>query len=368
MDRLFGYRIEDVLAQRLHLGLLLVLAVLAVAALRGSTPEDIGVFLGVVLVRIAEGFADVSAGQLQRVHRPKQIAFLYNVRCVLGLGAFAALLAAGLPLALALAGMGTANLLAFFLADRPLLAAVGAMPDLRAAVMSIGSARPFWLGMKLLPGALLAATAVFEVNLPRYVVEAFRGVTAVGVYTTLGMLLSAATNIVHPVFFMTFASLGQIAQRHDAESSKRLLKMIGTNIALTIAFSFLIIAVSGGFSSWILITVFGPGWASFHALFSVLAVGAGVSLVRSCLGFILTGLNAFSSQTAITVLSGVLFVALAVLLGGREDAVGIALAWTCASSVAVCANTVILCTVLRRYRLAPQVSSMTAAAHLGGER
>jgi O-antigen/teichoic acid export membrane protein len=182
------------------------------------------------------------------------------------------------------------------------------------------------------------------------------------------MLLGAATNIVHPVFFMTFASLGQTAQRHDAESSRQLLKLIGTNIALTITFSFLIIAVCAGFSSSILITVLGPGWASFHVLFSVLAVGAGVSLVRSCLGFILTGLNAFSPQTTITVVSAVLFVALAVLFGGREDVVGIALAWTCASSVAVCANTVVLGAVLRRHRLMPQVTPMTAAAHIGGER
>src|SRR5262249_35150654 len=121
MERLCGYRIEDVLAQRTYLGALLIMTVLAVTVLHGSEPHDIWIFLAVVVVRIAEGLTDVSAGQLQRIHRPRQIACAYGVRCALGVGAFAALLAADLPLAVSLVGMGTANLVSFFVLDRPLL-------------------------------------------------------------------------------------------------------------------------------------------------------------------------------------------------------------------------------------------------------
>jgi O-antigen/teichoic acid export membrane protein len=287
---------------------------------------------------------------------------------VLGLGAFVALLAADLPLAVALAGLGTANLASFFVIDRPLLATVGVMPSLRVAGASFTSARPLELGLRLMPGALLAALSVVEVNLPRYVVEAFRGVAAVGVYTTLGMLLSAATNIVHPVFFMTFARLGQTAQQHDAESRRDLARMIGTNVGLTLAGGAAIVTVCVGLGSSILVTIFGPEWARFHTLFSVLAVGAAAALLRSCLGFVLTGLNVLSPQTAITLLSGGLFMVLAVVFGGRADVFGVGLAWACSSMLAVGANAVVLAAALHRHRRAPRVRALTAGASVGGER
>ena len=368
MERLFGYRVEDVLAQRAYLGALLVLTVLAVTAVRSSGPDDVWVFLAVVVVRIAEGLTDISAGQLQRVHRPRQIALVYGMRGVLGLGAFVALLAAERPLAVALAGMGILNIASFFVVDRPLLTSVGVMPNLRVTAASLASVRPLMLGLRLMPGALLAALSVVEVNLPRYVVEVFRGVAAVGVYTTLGMCLSAATNIVHPVFFMTFARLGQTAQQHDAQSRRDLARMIGTNVALTLAGSAAIVTVCVSFGSSILITVFGPEWARFHELFSVLAVGAAAALVRSCLGFVLTGLNVLSPQTAITLLSGGLFIVLAVVFGGRTDVFGIGLAWACTSLLAVGANAVVLAAALHRYRSAPRLSPLTAGAPVGGER
>jgi O-antigen/teichoic acid export membrane protein len=219
-----------------------------------------------------------------------------------------------------------------------------------------------------MPGALLAALSVVEVNLPRYVVEAFRGVAAVGVYTTLGMLLSAATNIVHPVFFMTFARLGQTAQQHDAQSRRDLARMIGTNVALTLVGSAAIVTVCVAFGSSILVTVFGPEWARFHELFGVLAVGAAAALLRSCLGFVLTGLNVLSPQTAITLLSGGLFIVLAVVFGGRADVFGVGLAWACTSFLAVGANAVVLAAALHRHRRAPRVSPLTAGAPVGGER
>lgn len=368
MERLCGYRIEDVLAQRTYLGALLIMTVLAVTVLHGSEPHDVWIFLAVVVVRIAEGLTDVSAGQLQRVHRPRQIARVYGVRGALGVGAFAALLAADLPLPVSLVGMGTANLLSFFVLDRPLLVSAGVMPNLRAAAVSLASARPLMLGLRLMPGALLAALSVVEVNLPRYVVEAFRGVAAVGVYTTLGMVLSAATNIVHPVFFMTFARLGQTAQQHDAQSSRDLARMIGTNIVLTLVSSVVVVTVCVRFGSSILVMVFGREWAQFQELFSVLAVGAAASLLRSCLGFVLTGLNVFAPQTAITLLAGGLFLVLAIAFGGRADVLGVGLAWASTSVLAVGANACVLAAAWHRRRRVPRVRPLSARAPVGGGR
>jgi O-antigen/teichoic acid export membrane protein len=365
MDRLFGYDVADVLAQRVYLGLLLVVTALTAAALHGGDMDELGVFLGIVLVRVAEACTDVSTGQLQRAHRPRLIALLYAVRGVGGLGIFAALIAAHLPLGLALSSMGVVNLLAFLLVDRALLASIGAAPSLPGVVDSLASARPFRLGRHLLPGALLAALSVVETNLPRYAADALRGIEAVGVYTTLGMLLSVATNVVHPVFFMTFARLGQAAQHDDPESRRFLARVIWTNAGLTIASGALLVALCVGFGSSIVVGVFGSEWERFHGLFIVLAVGASAGLLRSCLGFALTGLNIFAPQIAITVGSGLIFVVLAVGFGGRTDLIAVGQAWAVASLLAVGANAAILGAALRRRRSTVAVS-VAAGAHLGG--
>src|SRR5207249_11804613 len=65
---------------------------------------------------------------------------------------------------------------------------------------------------------------------------------------------------------------------------KYLMRMILTNTALTVGGSSVLVAFCVGFGPSLLITVFGPEWARFHELFGVLAVGAGASLLRSCLG------------------------------------------------------------------------------------
>jgi len=366
MDRLFGYRVEDVLAQRVYLGLLLFVTALVAAALHGGDAHELGVFLGIVVVRVAEGCTDVSTGQLQRAHRPRLIALLYAARGVGGLGIFAALIAAHAPLGLALSGMGVFSLLTFLVVDRALLASIGAAPSLPGVVDSVASARPLRLARHLFPGALLAALSVVETNLPRYVVDALRGIEAVGVYTTLGMLLSVATNVVHPVFFMTFARLGQAAQHHDPESSRFLTRTIWTNAGLTIVSGVLLITICLGFGSSIVVGVFGSAWGKYHELFSVLAVAASAGLLRSCLGFALTGLNIFAPQIAITLCSAVIFVVLAVGLGGSTDLIAVAQAWAAASLFAVVVNAVILGAALRRRRSTVDVASMAAGAHLGG--
>jgi O-antigen/teichoic acid export membrane protein len=365
MDRLFGYSVEDLLAQRVYLGLLLFVTALAVAALH-SGGHELSVFLGIVVVRVADGCTDVSTGLMQRAHRPRLIALLYAVRGLGGLGIFAVLVAADAPLGLALSAMGGLNLLTFFFLDRALLASIGEALSLPRVVASLASARPVRLGRLLLPGALLAALSVVETNLPRYVVDAFKGIEAVGVYTTLGMLLSIATNVVHPVFFMTFARLGQAAQQYDPESRRFLARTIWTNSGLTIAAGVLLIAICVGFGPAIVVTVFGSEWARFHELLSVLAVGASAGLLRSCLGFALTGLNIFAPQIAITLGSSAVFVVLAVWFGGRTDVVGVAQAWAVASLLAVGASALVLGAALRRRRSTVDVASVAAGAHLGG--
>jgi O-antigen/teichoic acid export membrane protein len=352
MDRLFGYDIEDVIAQRVYLLAALVFVALALPMLRGTSGRETWVFLGIVVVRLAEGLTDISAGVMQRRHLPRSIALMYACRGIFGLSVFMTLLAYGAPLAVALAGLGSMGLLASLIVDRALLASIGAVPNLRAVCTSLATRRPLRLGLKCLSGAVLVALSLVETNLPRYVVEAFIGISAVGIYTTLGVLLSVATNLVHPVFFMTFAPLGQTAQQRDPESLRILVRMIWTNIGLTIAFSAVLLAACLAFGSSLLSLVFGSEWLRFGNLLAILAVGACASLLRSCLGFALTGLGVFVPQTFITIGSAAIFLALTISSGSQVDVYAIGLTWTAASVLAAAASGVVLGHAMRRHRLA----------------
>jgi len=352
MDRLFGYSVEDVIAQRAYLGAALVLVAFAVPTLRGASGREAGVFLGIVVVRLAEGLTDISTGVMQRRNLPRSIALMYACRVIGGLTVFMTLLAYGAPLAVALAGLGLVGLIVFFVVDRALLVSIGAAPNLRTVRESLATRRPLRLGLKCLSGAVLVALSLVETNLPRYVVEAFVGISAVGVYTTLSVLLSVATNLVHPVFFMTFAPLGQIAQHRDPESLRTLVRMIWTNVGLTMAFSAALLMACLTFGPSLLGLVFGSAWLRFGDLFGVLAVGACASLLRSCLGFALTGLGVFAPQTFITVGSTAIFLSLAISRGPQADIYSIGLVWAGASVLAAVASGVVLGHALRRHRLA----------------
>ena len=276
-----------------------------------------------------------------------------------------ALLAYGASLAVALAGLGIVGLFTFFVVDRALLASIGAAPDLRAVRASLATRRPLRLGLKCLSAAVLVALSLVETNLPRYVVEASIGISAVGVYTTLGMLLSIATNVVHPVFFMTFAPLGQIAQHRDSASRRTLVRMIWTNVGLTSAFSAVLLTVCLAFGPPLLGLVFGSKWLRFGDLLGILAVGACASLLRSCLGFALTGLGVFVPQTFITVGSAAIFLALTISRRPELDIHSIGLAWAGASVLAAAASGVVLGYALRRHRLAGDVYPALRALKFG---
>ena len=350
MDRLYGHGPVDVAAQRLHMLVGLFLGAGIVVAVRGFNGQEVGVLAAMCLVRTAESLAEVSAGAMQRQHRPDLIALTYGVRAVVAIGIFALLYSTGFGLALALAAMAVARLVAFALLDCRILSRIGAPLSWSHALESARSRRPFLLFRHLLPAALLILLSVIETNTPRYVVEGATGLVELGVFTSLTFVLYAATNLIVPVYQMTIAPLGQWASRPGATAARHATRIVIVNALIAVAAGIVLMIAVRLVGAQLVVWGLGPQYVGRQALLVALSAGAAVSMLRSCLGFILTGLDAIRTLSVMSVVNMGLFGTLVLIGAGGDGVIGIAWAWTMSSGATTVAGLLVAIGRLARLR------------------
>jgi O-antigen/teichoic acid export membrane protein len=341
MDRLYGYRPADVAAQRLHMMIGLFLGAGIVVAARGFAEQEVAVLAALCLVRTAEGLAEITAGVMQREHRPDLIAVAYGVRAVVAIGIFASLYGAGFGLPISLAGMATASLIAFALLDRRLLNGIDASLPWSGVVESVRSPRPFRLFRHLLPAALLILLSVVETNTPRYVVESATGLINLGIYTSLTFVLYAATNLIVPIYQMTIAPLGQWAARTGSVAARHATRIVIVNVLIAAAAGVALVVAVRLCGTELAVWGLGPHYAGQGALLIALGVSAAVGMLRSCFGFVLTGLDAIRTLSMMSVGNMALFGMLVFAGAGGEGVVGIAWDWAMASGTIVAVESLI---------------------------
>lgn len=333
IDRLNGHRVEDFLAQRVYMAGALFSSLIVLAIWHGKSPDGAAVLLAMGLVRVAESLGEISIGVMQRHHRAALMTVAYGVRAGISVCCFAWFFIEGYPLWFTLIVVALIGLLTFFVLDRNILAKMGEPINLRRTASSLLSFKPITLSVSLVSAGFLNAFSVIENNVPRYVLEEFVGLNELGVYTTLGFGLAIVTNLVHPLYFMTFAHLGQLAQKYDAESRVAFKRLMTFNLSVTAVFGILLVLAAGMCWEAFLATLFGDRFGQQSALLIVMAIGAAVGLVRSCLGFILTSLNILRSQSILSVVNVGLFLGLCAAEGRGLGTIGIAWAWVVSSSI-----------------------------------
>lgn len=348
MDRLYGRDVVDVAAQRLHMAIGLLLVSGVVAAVRGFDWLEVTVFAAMCLVRTAEGLAEVSAGVMQRRHRPELIALVYGVRAIAATGLFAWLFHLGFGLALSLTAMAGVGFAVFIILDRSVLKRLGAPLSWAGMIGSALSRRPFQLIWNLAPAGLVLLLSVAETNLSRYVVESMIGLVELGIFTTMSFVLYAATNLIHPVYQMTVAPLGQCIERATAATAGQATRIVVVNLAISISAGVILLVVVWFAGMSAMVWAFGSHFADQGLLLMAISTGAAIGMVRSCLGFVLTGLNVISAQTVMSVANMALFAMLVFSDIGGEGVVGVAWAWTIAAGVMTIVRLVIAVDRLRR--------------------
>jgi O-antigen/teichoic acid export membrane protein len=348
MDRLYGCDAVDFATQRLHMAIGLFLGAGAVAALRGFDALEIKVLAAMCLIRTAEGCAEVTAGLMQYRHRPELIALVYGARAIAATGIFAWLFLTGAGLAISLTAMAGMSFAVFVILDRTLLKRLGAPLPWSEMIDSAFSRRPFQLIWNLAPAGFLLFVSVAETNLSRYVVENMVGLVELGIFTTMSFVLYAATNLIHPVYHMTVTSLGRCVARADAGAAREATRIVVVNLALSVSGCVVVLVAVWIVGMPAMVWAFGPHLADHGPLLTAISIGAAVGVVRSCLGFALTGLNVIRAQTAMIIGNMALFTILVFSGAVGDGVVGIAWAWAIASGVMTCVRLVIAVDRLRR--------------------
>ncbi len=357
MDRLYGHPVEDLVAQRVHMGLSMTLVLLAIGGFQGFATPAVLTLLAMGLLRLAEGTSEVSVGVMQREHRPRMMAAAYGMRALVSVSSFTGVYLLSRSLFLATLLAACLSLTSFLSFDRYLLKRLGKPLDMGVARASLLSKRPFQLSLCLLPAAFLNAISVLEGNVPRYVVEASVGLSELGIFASLGFFLSIPTNIVHPIFFMTIAPIGQLVKQADAAANRRIRRMVLLNVGITIFFGGVLLACCMLLGSPTL-GLLAPRLRPHADLLVVMAVGAALGLLRSCAGFILTALNVLKTQSVLSVANGLTFLAIAhTVAHGSLSRV----AWSWAASTALTALAS-MALVWRRVWSRPTVSAPIASA------
>ena len=354
IDRLYGHDAVDMAAQRFHMAAGLFLGVGLIAVLRGFQWHEVAVFAAMCMIRTAEGFAEVSAGMLQRRNRPDLIALTQGARAVAAIAIFAWLYYLGFGLPVALAAMAAVSLVVFIFVDRSLLGYIGTPLRWSEMAKSVGSRRPFRLIRHLLPAGLVVLLSVAETNLPRYMVEGRIGLVELGMFASLGFALSVATNLIHPVYQMTITPLGRWAAQGGSKAARQAARIVVLNLMISAVAGLALVAGVIAIGTDAMVWGFGPQYALQDALLMALTVGAAAGLLRSCLGFVLTALDVIRAQSVMIFGNMVMFVGLVVFGGGGEGLVEIAWTWAMASgATAIVALGLAIDRLLRLSRTGP---------------
>lgn len=362
VNRLNGHCVEDFLAQRVYMAGALFTSLIVIAIWNGKGSGDAAVLLAMGLVRVADSLGEISIGVMQRHHRPGLMTAAYGVRAGISVCCFTWFFIDRYPLWIALIVVSFSGLLTFFLLDRRILAKMGEPINLWTTANSLLSFKPITLSLSLVSAGFLNAFSVIESNVPRYVLDEFVGLRDLGVYTTLGFGLAIVTNLVHPLYFMTFAQLGRLAQKHDAESQAAFKRLVTFNLSVTAVFGILLVLAAGMCRETFLSTLLGDRFGQQSALLMVMAIGAAVGLVRSCLGFVLTSLNALRSQSILSIVNVGLFLGLCAGGGRGLGTIGIAWAWVLSSSLCAAVTFLLLGRGVQEVGVIPGMAGMRRIA------
>jgi O-antigen/teichoic acid export membrane protein len=199
-----------------------------------------------------------------------------------------------------------------------------------------------------MPAAFVLLLSVVETNVPRYTVEGVVGLVELGIFTSLSFVLYAGTNLIVPIYQMTIAPLGQWAARRDAVGARQATRIVVVNVAITAGAGVALIAAVAVAGTSVMAWALGPSYATQGALLTALGCAAAIGMMRSCLGFVLTGLDAIRSLWTMSIGNMALFVALIVVGVGGESAVGVAWTWTSASGATAVVGLMIAASRLMR--------------------
>jgi len=260
----------------------------------------------VSLIKVIESFQDLGYGYLQKSHHNRQIATSMIMRGTLSCTLSTAALFLTQSLTVAVACLLAASLITAIFYDLPKLKSIASQTKSGFWVLS----QPELKSMKLLlllaaPLGLAALLSSLEVNLPRYFIEHFINLRALGVYSALSYPLMLGNQIIGTLALAPSAHLAELAIQRRFDAFRDLLFrlcLIGIGVG---AVSSLICVF---FGTDILTVLNNADYAKESKAFGIMAIAAGISYVTVFFGSGLSSVQAFRLKFVLQVLT---FLALA---------------------------------------------------------
>jgi O-antigen/teichoic acid export membrane protein len=312
------YTFGHYLALRLVTATLGALVVAGIALAAGFESKTVAVVIVLGVAKGVESVSDIYYGAFQHHERLDRIATSMILKGALALVAFGAGLYRTQSVAWAVAWMGGAWLVVLLAYDVPqvhrLLRTRGERVPPRFDLPAL--ARLTWMA---LPVGLIMVLISLQSNLPRYFIEHWQGLAAVGIYSALSYVTVAVTQVVAALGQSASPRLARLYQGGDGAGYARLVvKLVAVGGAIGAAGA-LVASVAGG---PILLLLYGPEYAPHGAAFFVLMAGAMVMSMTTFVAHASTAARYFRSQAAVLVASCAAGLALCALLVPRYGLVG----------------------------------------------
>jgi O-antigen/teichoic acid export membrane protein len=241
----------------------------------------------VAAAKVVEALSDVILGLMQKNERLDQLAGSLIFKGLTSILVFTAVFWRTRSLVAAIASMGLTWLLVFL------------SYDFRIARRTVGpSAIMFRIDTRILkrlallslPLGVVMALMSLNTNIPRYVLEHYRGPSEFGIYASLAYLGTAASLVINALGQSASARLSRMFANREFEAFKSLLRRF-VLFGLAIGIAGLPIAALLG--RYVLSMVYRPEYAHYLNVFLVMVATTSVLAMASFLGYGVTAARSF---------------------------------------------------------------------------
>jgi O-antigen/teichoic acid export membrane protein len=148
-----------------------------------------------------------------------------------------------------------------------------------------------------LPLGIVMTLISLNVNIPRYLLEHYRGSAELGIFASLAYMLVAVSMVVNSLGQSSTVRLSYMfADRQFAKFRKLMLRLIGIGCGIGIV----ALIFASLFGRIALTVLYRPEYARSTGLLLIMVTAAGVSAIGSFLGYGMTAARCFRAQVPLT--------------------------------------------------------------------
>lgn len=276
------------------------IGIVALAFLERSATDRTAIAL-VGLAQSIEWIADIYIGLFQRHERMQRIAISLSLHGILSVAALAIGVALTGQLVAGLIAVLIVRLMALFFYDAT-IGSRGYLERRGTAVPNLKQRSGKWLRIvrTAFPLGVVLMIGSFSSNIPRYFIAHAMGAHALGIFSGVASLTTAANLLVNALGQAATPRLAKLYQAGDRVGFGRVSAQMAA-VGLVLGLGTVAGSIVAG--RWVLGLLFGAEYAAQSTVLLALSAAAGVGFVASLLGYVITAGRRFHQQMPIQVAS-----------------------------------------------------------------